>query len=673
MKLMPLPSRQHRLLPLILLLACLFPALAWADLLGAESSSLVRDGIPNIPDQIVRSLEPYSSYHGSTLHGWALGGGLGEGLILKNRSSQGTSYRLLDKPGGRPRAIGEFPLTARASLVRPGSRLQTLLLVEDPDGSERVDFYLYDSTSKTKTRLSNERTKFAGACWSPDGKTIATSCNARNGVDFDLTLIDENGVRTRLWESQGMWMPNSWTPDGNFLVVTQPLSSEHQRLHLFDLKQKRMIPFDSEPERVWMGHPTFLDDAVLYLSDRGQEYRSLWRRELPSGKSTKLCRGELPGDMEYFVLSPDRKRAVIGLNANGYTYLYDWKLDSGMSQPCKMPLGQFDPPIFSPDGKKIAFTYHRVTGPPSICTYDLESQTFATWVKGQVLRDAKPLPQFPKLVKFPSFDGLEISAYVYLPKASFGKTPVLIDVHGGPVAQHKPYYNHTLSYLVNELGVAVIAPNVRGSSGYGKTFASLDNNDNRMNAVKDIGALLDWIAGRSEFDSSRVAIMGSSYGGFLCLNSLAEYPDRLIAGIDIAGVSEIGRKFPELADVVHDLRRPEYGNDAEPYVREALRRISPVHRAEKIRAPLLVIHGERDPRVPVAQADNIVKAVRDNGVECWYLRALNDGHGFQKAANVKAQRESLALFLHTYLIGREAKPTPQYSRNDHPMTRCRSR
>lgn len=668
MKLMPFPSRQHPLLTLALLLACLSPIAVSAHPSAADTPQLLRDGIPNIPDQIVRSLEPYRSYHGALLQGW----GSDDKLVLRKRSREGTTYQLLEKPGARPVDIGTAPTTARNSLGRPGGSPQSLLLELDPDGSERVEFYLYDARSKKKTRLSNDRTRFAGACWSPDGTAIATSCNARNGVDYDLTLLDENGVRTRLSESEGMWIPAFWTSNGKSLLVTQLLGSEHQRLHLFDLKTRQMTPLDDDPRPVWMGAPILSKNRLFYLSDRGQEYRSLWSRDLTTGKAT-LHHKNLPGDMEFFVLSPDSQRAVLGLNASGgYTYLYDWDLASGRALRCGTPIGQFDRPIFSPDSKKIAFTYHPITAPPSVCTYDLENRNFQTWVKGQVLRDAKSLPRYPTEVKFRSFDGLEISAFVYRPKASFGKMPVLIDVHGGPVAQHRPYYDNTLSYLVNELGIAVIAPNVRGSSGYGKSYAMLDNNHLRMNVVKDIGALLDWVEHQPELDASRVAIMGSSYGGFVCLNSLAEYPNRLKAGVDIAGVSELGRRFSEIENVVHNMRRTEYGNETDPAVAKTLHRLSPVQRAKSISSPLLVIHGEKDPRVPITQADNIVKAVRDNGVECWYLRAPNDGHGFQKAENLKAQRESLALFLKTYLIGLETTPRPRYSRNDHPMTRCQT-
>jgi dipeptidyl aminopeptidase/acylaminoacyl peptidase len=260
-------------------------------------------------------------------------------------------------------------------------------------------------------------------------------------------------------------------------------------------------------------------------------------------------------------------------------------------------------------------------------------------------------PAPPDRFRFESFDGRQIPAFIYRPDpARFpGPRPVLIDLHGGPQAQARPSFLGPESYLMTELGLALIVPNVRGSSGYGLSYLRLDDGERREDAVRDVGALLDWIATQSDLDADRVAVRGGSYGGYLVLASLSRFGDRIAAGIDVAGISDFQSFMSDQPPLRLDLLRLEFGDERDPRVRSFFRDISPLRRADQISTPLLVVQGQNDPRVPVAEARQIVDAVRGNGVPVWYVLAQNEGHGFSRGENLEYLRAVEARFLIEHL------------------------
>lgn len=633
----------------LLLLLWQFACLASAQPVLREEGALRWDNIPEIPADLKESLAPYRTAYSIKLEHWSSQ----DGLVASIPAPVGRTYYGYKRAGEKPTKLSEISQAYLWAGDRPGSPTEQLLVSDESSGAEVYQLYLYDQNSKQSRRLSDGRSRYAGGCWSPDGKLIATSSNERNGVDFDLILIDPDGVRSRLTELPGFWRPHLWSSDGSYLVVSELRGSMHQRLHLYYPKERRMVPLDNDPTAVRMEHPVTLGSYILYLSDRGGEYLSLWRLDPSTGKSRKVL-GKLEADLEGFVVSPTEDRVVLPVNHQGYSYLYDWNPTTHSADSCKVARGIIQDIVFSPSGDEIAFSFHNGKDPASIQSYHLDTQKLQTWNHGFTMKKAKRLKQAPRLIEFIGHDGLKLSAFLSTSGDSKRPAPVLIDVHGGPTAQHRPYLDMTATYLVNQLGVAVVSPNVRGSTGYGKTFATLDDGERRMDSVKDIGALLDWIAQQPELDSSRVAIMGGSYGGFVTLASLAQYSDRLVAGVDLVGVSDIAASLE--TGHARNLRRPEYGDIRDPYIKEQLRRISPLNRASQITAPLLVVHGANDSRVPLSQAEKIVKAVRDNGGECWYLLAKDDGHGMTKSANWVAYQDTLVLFLKTYLLGRVDVP-----------------
>jgi dipeptidyl aminopeptidase/acylaminoacyl peptidase len=255
----------------------------------------------------------------------------------------------------------------------------------------------------------------------------------------------------------------------------------------------------------------------------------------------------------------------------------------------------------------------------------------------------------PRLSQFPSFDrsdgkSRQIPVYVYEPAGS-GPHPVLILLHDGPEAQYRPTFDPWIQYVVKELGFAVLAPNVRGSSGYGKSFASLGKGALREDAIKDVGALLVWLSLDSRFDAKHVVVAGSGYGGYLALAALVNYGERLRGAVDIAGVTDFVGFVSTTAPYFRLQEREEFGDERETDARAFLRRISPLTNADRITRPLLLAHGKNDPRVPIEQSEELVNRLRSRGGAVWYLKASDEGHGFAKWQNRAAFYSTFAQFL----------------------------
>jgi dipeptidyl aminopeptidase/acylaminoacyl peptidase len=308
---------------------------------------------------------------------------------------------------------------------------------------------------------------------------------------------------------------------------------------------------------------------------------------------------------------------------------------------------------FSPDGKHLGFTLARPDAPADGYSIAIDGYQLTRWTYSEVggLNPARFVT--PTRVGFPSFDNRKIPAYYYKPAgAKEGKpVPVIISIHGGPESQFQPIFSGLYQFYVNELGCAVVAPNVRGSAGYGKTYLTLDNAEKREDSVRDIGALLDWIGRQPELDATRVAVMGGSYGGYMVLASLTNFPDRIKAGIDIVGIASFKTFLKNTSGYRQDLRRVEYGDERDAKMQEVFERIDPQNNAGKIRSALLVVHGRNDPRVPFSEAVQIAAKVRGNGRSVWTVYADNEGHGFVRRENRDYLDVVMAMFLQENLKG----------------------
>jgi len=302
------------------------------------------------------------------------------------------------------------------------------------------------------------------------------------------------------------------------------------------------------------------------------------------------------------------------------------------------------------NGRDVAFSLTNAQGPGDVFSLDVTTGKLDRWTNSET---AVPTKDFPnaELIKWKSFDGKEISGFLYRPPAKFtGKRPVLVVIHGGPEGQSQPIFLGRSNYLLNEMGIALIYPNVRGSTGFGKTFTLLDNGFKREDTYKDIDALFDWIGAQPNLDSTRIGVTGGSYGGHMTLAISTFYSDRIRCSIDIVGMSNLVTFLEHTEGYRRDLRRVEYGDERDPKMRDFLERIAPMNNIDKIRKPMMVVAGKNDPRVPVSESDQIVAALTKSGTPVWYIMAKDEGHGFQKKPNQDYQFYATIEFLQEFLL-----------------------
>jgi dipeptidyl aminopeptidase/acylaminoacyl peptidase len=352
-------------------------------------------------------------------------------------------------------------------------------------------------------------------------------------------------------------------------------------------------------------------------------------------------------------LSTDRSRLVVITNENGrgVPRLYDASTLKPL--PLLRPRDiNVSRARLSPDGQSIAVAGSSARAPSEVRVIDMRGLTSEVWAAADTAGIDTTVFRPIEIIEWTSFDGRTISGLIQRPPARFsGRRPVLIEIHGGPAAQARPTFNGRYNYLINELGIALIEPNVRGSTGFGRTFQMLDDGKLREDSVRDIGALLDWIATQPDLDPQRVVVQGGSYGGYMALASAVHYSDRIRGAIPAVGISHFVSFLERTESYRRDLRRSEYGDERDPAMREFLHRISPLTQAHRIRVPLLVLHGRNDPRVPVQEAEQIAATVRANGIEVWSVIAENEGHGFAKKENADYAFYVRTLFLERFLLG----------------------
>ena len=409
--------------------------------------------------------------------------------------------------------------------------------------------------------------------------------------------------------------------------------------------------------------------GLFYISDRGGEFRALHYYDVYTREVTSLTPGTR-WDVERFELSRNGRFVAYTRNEAGIDrlVLHDLGLKADVLLPALPAGGVISRIDFDPDGLRLAVSLQTAQSPEDVFVYSLDTSagagvvpqvTLARWTHSEIGPLAPAQFAVAQLVQFPTWDTVggqqrQISAFVYRPRTP-GPHPVLIDIHGGPESQHRPGWSSFRQYLVSELGFAVVAPNVRGSSGYGRSFLKLDDGMLREDAVRDIGALLVWIGLQGDLDRDRVVVAGGSYGGYMALASLVHYGDRLAGGINTVGISNFVTFLTNTADYRRELRRAEYGDERDPRMRAHLQAISPLTNAAAIRKPLLIVQGLNDPRVPASESEQMMGTVRARGGEVWYLAAKDEGHGFRKKTNSDVYRATMVAFLRK-LAGLQTAP-----------------
>ncbi|MCC6174214.1 MAG: S9 family peptidase [Chloroflexi bacterium] len=568
------------------------------------------------------------------------------------------AQQLWSLPLGVPAAWPE-PLTAgldRVTAAYPSPRPGRLVVAADVGGDERTQFHLLDRPGAQPRLLTDApRTIHTFGGWHPDGRTMAFSANDRDPRFFDVSLLDvESGERRVLYRHDGTFYAGPFSPDGRWTIVQQVFTPFDHALLLLDVATGAVRTLTERGGPTRYARPCWSRDgrAVLCVSDRGRDFLAIVALDVETGRSRPVV--EAGWDVNDFALAPDGRRLACEVNADGFSEAWVHDLTDGSAVRLDIPPGQaYDSqkwtPTFAwtPDASRVALTVSVATRPAGVLLADPQSgaveRVTRTWMAGLESEDLAPAT----LVHYPTFDGRAIPAFVYRPHGCSGTPrPTLFYVHGGPESQIRPGYNAVIQYLV-QCGFAVVAPNVRGSSGYGNAYVHLDDVERRMDSVADLAAGARWAVEAGLADSARIGVMGGSYGGFMVLAALTTYPELWAAGVDIVGIANFVTFLENTGPWRRHLRESEYGSLERD--RALLEAISPIHRVERIKAPLLVIHGANDPRVPISEAEQIVESLRQRAHPVEYLRYEDEGHGVVKLRNRLDAYPRIADFLERHL------------------------
>ncbi len=617
--------------------------------------SIAADGVPAVPREVSAMLARYQEGRTASFQGW--GSGPRE-VLFTTRAVDTSQVFLAAAPGGEKRQLTAFKDRALQASARPG-RVE-FLATTDEGGAEFYQILLVDPGAGTSRRLTDGKSQNLGARWSRSGKLLAWSGTARNGKDYDLYAMDPDRAEPPrlLKEVGGSWAVADWSPDDRTVAAIERISANESYVHLVDVATGRSTPLNArradETGPVSRQDARFSrDGASLYWSsDAGGEFHRLTRFDLASKAETTLT-PRIHWDVEEFDLADDNRTIALTANEDGISRIHVLDAATGEERPGpRLPSGVVSGLEFRRGSREIGFTFSSARSPADVYSADLDDNAVRRWTTSDAGGVDPSKFAEPELIHFPTFDNRPIPAFVYRPTTpSKRPRPVLIDIHGGPEGQFRPGYLGRANALIDELGLVLIHPNVRGSSGHGKTYLALDNGRLREDAVRDIGALLDWVGRQPDLDPARVAVQGGSYGGYMALASMTHYNDRLKAGIDVVGISNFVTFLNNTQAYRRDLRRVEYGDERDPSMAEFLQKISPLNSAEKISRPMLVVQGKNDPRVPATESEQVVTRVRKNGGPVWYVVGKNEGHGFAKKPNQDYQQAVQVMFLRQFLVG----------------------
>ncbi len=625
-----------------------------------DTGSLVLDGIPDIPSKFIEGMLQYQNIRTAAFMDW---NSYGPGILISTRFGETAQIHYVQWPTGARQQLTFFkePVASAASCPNPETR--GFLFSMDVGGGEFYQLFFFDYATAKSTMLTDGKSRNTAAMWSADGKQIVFSSNLRNGADMDIRIMDLNkpGISEIVFEVNGLWQVCDWSEDKTKLLLINYISINESYLHILDMATKVLAPVNPQPDKKISYSAALFDKnakGVFYSSDEFGEFQEVIYYELATGNKTRLT-SHIPWDVSELALSHNGKKLAYTANEDGISKLHILDLSQN-NKELRIP----QPPVsvisnikFNSEDTELAMTVNAAHIPGDVYSINLLTEEITRWTLSEVGGLKAENFVAPELIHYPTFDEVDgkarmIPAFYYRPKNITGKTPVVISIHGGPEGQELPTFSSSYQYMASEMGIAIIAPNVRGSSGYGKTYLTLDNWYLRMNSVKDIGSLLDWIAKQPELDAQRVGVFGGSYGGFMVLASMYSYNDRIRAGIDVVGISNMVTFLESTQEYRRNLRRVEYGDERIPEMRQHLIEIAPTTNAHKITKPLFVIQGQNDPRVPAGEAEQIVKIVRQNGGQVWYLLGKNEGHGFRKKSNRDYYMNAVMLFWEKFLLDR---------------------
>jgi len=616
--------------------------------------NLMVDGIPAFAPQLKADVSRYLEFRSAAVQDWHPTERL---LLISTRFADSMQLHVVRFPGGDRQQITFLPEPVAGGSFQP-KQGKYIVFLQDQGGGEFYQIYRYDLADGRIYRLTDGKSRNMGIRWAESGGLIAYTSTRRNGKDNDIYVMDPADPKSDHLVQQvegGGWTADDWSRDESKLLLREYISINESYIHLLDLKTGRKeLVTPKESVKVAYANARFSKDgrSIYFTCDKGSEFQRLCRMELASRKLTILS-GQLPWDVDHFELSKDGRTIAFISNEEGVGVLHLLNTTNDREIPVpKLPLGIVSGLQWHENGHDLAFNLTSAKSPLDVYSLNLKSGKVERWTESEIGGlNAKAFVE-PEVVRLKSFDGTAISGFLFRPdpKRFPGKRPVIVSIHGGPEGQSRPQFQARFNYFLSELGAAVLYPNVRGSSGYGKTFLTLDNGFKREDTLKDIESFLNWIPGQPQLDGERIAVMGGSYGGYMVLACMTHFSDRLRCGVDVVGISNWLTFLKNTQDYRRDLRRAEYGDERKEKMRAFLEKISPIANVARIKKPLLIVQGRNDPRVPYTESEQMVKALRDQGGTAWYLMAKDEGHGFAKKKNNDFQFVATILFLKEFLL-----------------------
>src|ERR1041385_5504999 len=574
--------------------------------------NLVAEGIPPFPPELKANAGHYLEFRGALFNHWHP---LRREMLVTTRFADAAQLHHVKMPGGARRQLTFTPDPVSGGMFRPKTG-EFIVFVQDTGGGEFYQLYRLDPADGKITLLTDGKSRHESPKWSRSGKLLAYTSTQRNGKDNDIWVMNPAAPSSARLVSQvpsGGWRILDWSHDESKLLLGEEVSVNESYLHLLDLRTgaRELLTPRTDEKIVWDGGQFAPDDQSLYTTtDERSEFQRLARFDLKT-RAHRVLTPNLKWDVESFELSPDGATLAYTANEDGASTLHLLNPKTVRERtPPRLPAGLISRLEWHDNGRDLAFNLNSARSPMDVYSLDLKSGQVERWTESETGGLNPETFIEPELVRIKSFDGLPISGYLYRPDAKKfpGPRPVLINIHGGPEGQTRPTFQGRNNYALNELGLRLLPPNVRGSTGYGKTFVTLDNGFKREDSVRDIGAFLDWIKQDPRLDPSRIAVTGGSYGGYMVLACMTHYSPQLRCGVDVVGISNFLTFLKNTQDYRRDLRRVEYGDERDENMREFLGRISPMTSVKKITKPLFVVQGRNDPRVPLSEAEQMVKA-----------------------------------------------------------------
>ncbi len=613
-----------------------------------KPAAIEADGVPPVPQALAQATRPYMEFRTAGFLDWDP---QSKAMLVATRFGNVSQLHSVAGPLMMRRQIS-FEAEPMGGAFAPNDG--TLVVSKDRGGDEF--WQLYTLKNGRLTLLTDGKSRNEMGPFSKDGKWLAYSSTRRNGTDSDLYVVDPRDPSTTRMVAQvkgGGWAITGFAPDAKSAVVANYVSVQKSDLYALDLASGKLTPIGDHKQKIAHGGAKFAPDGTLWAtSDAGSDFQRLGTLDPKTGKFTARS-PEAKWDVESFDIAADGSFIAYVVNEAGVSKLRLLDPASGaVREVSGLPKGVIGGVSIAPWGT-IGLTVSSARVPTDAFAVDPRTLAVTRWTESETGGLDPAANVEPELVEVKSFDGEPVSGFLYRPDpAKFpGRRPLIVNIHGGPEGQSLPAFRGRTNYLINELGIAVFYPNVRGSTGFGKRFVALDNGPFlRENSVKDIGAFLDRLAGDAAIDPARMAVQGGSYGGYMCYASAIRYGDRFKAADCIVAISNFVTFLENTQSYRRDLRRVEYGDERDPKQRAKLMEISPLSSVDKLAIPLLVVTGGNDPRVPKSEADQMVAAVRAKGRTAWHLVGLNEGHGFGKKENQDYQFWTELQFWQQHLL-----------------------